>query len=304
MRKRGPAVVGRLIDHAAGRDAKIAPIDWADRPEDIKDWVFLAPSGPLAAVRCGDISAPMVVLLPGLTGSKEDFALLMPLLAEQGYQSVSIDLAGQYESHGDGLFAPAVYDWDLFTNDVEALLELTGPAHLLGLSFAGQVAERVAVEMPDYVLSLTLLSAPPTHGNVFEKVKIGGPLAHVLNPRLLGRLLLPALKMNFNRAEKQRAAFVRKRVDYHDPKSVSDALALMYETPDLSRDLAALPIPILLATGTHDLWPLTLHEERAQQIGATTAFYRTGHSPCETTPNQLTRDMVKMFEEAQDQSQD
>ena len=296
MRKRGPAVMGRLIDEAAARDAKIAPIDWTKRPEEIKEWTFLAPSGPLAAVRCGDISAPMVILLPGLTGSKEDFALLMPLLAERGYQSVSMDLAGQYESHGDKLFAPASYDWDLFTHDIEALLELTGPAHLLGLSFAGQVAERVAVEMPDYVLSLTLMSAPPVAGNVFEKVKIGGALARVLKPSFLGRILLPALKLNLNRAEKQRAAFVRRRVDYHDPKSVSDVLVLMSDSPDLSRRLAELDIPVLLTTGSHDLWPLELHQQRAEQIGASTAFYCTGHSPCETTPNQLTRDMIALFE--------
>jgi pimeloyl-ACP methyl ester carboxylesterase len=59
--------------------------------------------------------------------------------------------------------------------------------------------------------------------------------------------------------------------------------------------LAASAIPKLVAVGSHDLWPLELHQQFAEAIGADLAIYQTGHSPCETTPHQLVRDMLDSF---------
>jgi pimeloyl-ACP methyl ester carboxylesterase len=51
----------------------------------------------IAALR-GDSAGPPVLLLPGYTGSKEDFAPLFGPLTDAGYAVVSIDLPGQFES--------------------------------------------------------------------------------------------------------------------------------------------------------------------------------------------------------------
>ena len=72
----------------------------------------------------------------------------------------------------------------------------------------------------------------------------------------------------------------------------------MMRTPDLRVQLAASPVPKLVAVGEHDLWPRELHEAFARSIGARFAVYLTGHSPCETAPHQLVRDMTALFEEA------
>jgi pimeloyl-ACP methyl ester carboxylesterase len=69
----------------------------------------------------------------------------------------------------------------------------------------------------------------------------------------------------------------------------------MKHAPDLRSRLAALDIPKLVAVGSHDLWPAALHAGFAARIGAELAVYPTGHSPCETTPHQLARDMVSLF---------
>src|SRR3546814_17370959 len=87
-----------------------------------------------------------VVLVPGVTGSKEDFTLMLPLLAQAGYRVESYDLAGQYESYRAGperlVPARAHYDYDLFVDDLVAVLEEgTPPAHVLGYSFAGLVGQ-------------------------------------------------------------------------------------------------------------------------------------------------------------------
>jgi hypothetical protein len=41
------------------------------------------------------------------------------------------------------------------------------------------------------------------------------------------------------------------------------------------------------------------HGAFAERLGARIALYRTGHSPCETTPHQLVRDMLRLFDEVE-----
>jgi pimeloyl-ACP methyl ester carboxylesterase len=90
-----------------------------------------------------------------------------------------------------------------------------------------------------------------------------------------------------------RLKFVRDRFELTSVRSVRDIIGLMRSTPDLRSELAAATIPKLVAVGEHDLWPLAAHASFAEAIHARLAVYRTGHSPCETTPNQLVRDMLK-----------
>ncbi|MET1015557.1 MAG: alpha/beta fold hydrolase, partial [Leifsonia flava] len=143
-------------DVASALDESLPDIDWVTLPPGVSRFRFAAPSGTLAAVEVGDPSAERVVLVPGVTGSKEDFWFQLSQLAASGYFVQSFDLAGQYESAGAGpeqLDPPrSRYDYDLFVDDVVAFLERgTVPVHLLGYSFAGVVSELVAERRPDLV---------------------------------------------------------------------------------------------------------------------------------------------------------
>ena len=95
-----------------------------------------------------------------------------------------------------------------------------------------------------------------------------------------------------------RLAFVRSRFDLTRRSSVDDMVGLMKRVPDVRARVAASGIPVLVATGDHDLWPTRLHAANADALGARLAVYRTGHSPCETAPHQLGRDMIALFREA------
>src|SRR4051812_2297884 len=50
--------------------------------------------------RPGRVPRGTVVLVPGFTGSKEDFIALLEPVAAAGYRAVAIDGRGQYESPG------------------------------------------------------------------------------------------------------------------------------------------------------------------------------------------------------------
>jgi pimeloyl-ACP methyl ester carboxylesterase len=69
----------------------------------------------------------------------------------------------------------------------------------------------------------------------------------------------------------------------------------MKHAPGLRGTLAALPIPLLVTVGHHDRWPTFLQREFASSIGCQLCIYRTGHSPCETTPHQLARDLLALY---------
>jgi len=283
-------------------DESITDVRWDEPPPGVERVWFDAPSGRLAGFALGDPDRPRILLIPGVTGSKEDFALMAPLLHHAGYRVESFDLAGQYESHEAGpehLDPPRPrYDHDLFVDDLVAVIE-TGrrPAHVLGYSFAGTIAQLTAVRRPDLVASLTLLSCPPLPGQAFRRVKGGvGAISHFSNGRMGASIMIWGVKNNLNRAPDHRVAFVHKRFELTRRSSVDDIISLMRRTPDVDAQVRALEIPKLVAFGTHDLWPISVHEAFARRIGAQVAIYETGHSPCETAPHQLSRDLVRVIE--------
>ncbi|WP_246846430.1 alpha/beta fold hydrolase [Humibacter ginsenosidimutans] len=289
-------------DRAVRADAALGEIEWAQPPEGTIVGRFEAPSGTLAMWSMGDHEHPPVVLVPGVTGSKEDFALLGPLLVQAGYRVVSYDLAGQYESADAGPGAGGGYDYDLFVDDLLAVLASSGAAHLLGYSFAGTVAQLASVRRPDLVRSLTLLTAPPLVGQVFRGVRAIGPLSRVTTAHQDAGLMIWGVVTNKNKVGPKRLRFVRDRFEKTTRESVDGIIALMRRTPDVAAELRALDLPILVATGEHDLWPVQLHAAFAQRLGASLAVYRTGHSPCETAPHQLAYDMLRLFAHAESEA--
>lgn len=294
------------IDHIpspeAALDAAIPNLDWTVLLNGAVRSGFEAPSGTLAIASLGESAHPRVVLVPGVTGSKEDFSLMLPLLADAGYFVQSYDQAGQYESANAGpkrLHPPrARYDYDLFVDDLIAVLESEGPArpcHVLGYSFAGTVAQLAMVRKPELFASLTLLSCPPEPGQGFRSVKRIGWISGLTTGTVGAALMMWGIRRNFVPVPPGRLRFVRDRLAVTNRGSVGDIIGMMKRAPDLREEIEAIDIPKLIAVGEHDLWPLHLHRDFASRIGAQLAVYRSGHSPCETSPHQLSRDLLELY---------
>lgn len=288
---------------AVARDESLPDVDWADPPAGTAVSTFPAPSGRLATWSLGDPAHPRVVLVAGATGSKEDFHFLMPELVGAGYFTQSYDLAGNFQSASAGPWnlepAGEHYTLRLFVDDMIAFLEAgTTPAHLLGYSFAGVVAEVVAVERPELVASLTLLGTPPDPGQSFAGVKRLGPFARFASPGAAAALMRWGVQANVLHVKPGRLAFVRDRFRLTRRDAHRDIMRIMMDAPDVESGLAALGIPKAVAVGEHDLWPLERHARFAEAIGATISVYRTGHSPCEDAPYELAADMLALFDKA------
>lgn len=124
------------------------------------------PSGPIAALAAGPVGgAPdrhTAVLVPGFTGSKEDFIALLGPLAQAGRRVYAIDLPGQYQSPGsDTLDAYSCAALGRAVAEVIAALE-QGPVHLLGHSFGGLVTRETVLSTAVPLLSHALLGSGPS----------------------------------------------------------------------------------------------------------------------------------------------
>ncbi|WP_104054300.1 MULTISPECIES: alpha/beta fold hydrolase [unclassified Arthrobacter] len=292
-----------LLDDAQRLDAQLGEINWAMPPAGSVDRPFSAPSGTLAMRTMGAPADPPVVLVPGAMGSKEDFSLMMPILAAAGYYVISFDLAGQYESAGAGpenLTPPqSHYEYDLFVNDVLTVLDsLSGPAHVLGYSFAGIVSQIALTRRPDLFRSLCLLSCPPVPGQSFRTVSRVGRFSPLVNDKMQAGLIVWGIRKNFVGVPASRMDFISHRFDYTRNDSLRDIVGLMKRSPDLRAALKAAPQPKLVAVGRADVWPQYLHYSFAESIGARFAAYGAGHGPCEDAPHQLSRDLLALYASA------
>lgn len=274
---------------------QVDAFDWLTLPPGTRTGWFEAPSGKLALAEWGPKDGETVLALPGVTGSKEDFALVGPLLAARGYRVIAVDLAGQYESHGAGPTHGGTYSLKLHLRDAKALLDAYGPAHVIGYSFAGQVATQLVLRRRSLVRSVTLVSAPPVAGNALAAVRIIGPLALVVGPKVAAALMTWGIRWNLNRATATRVRLVRHRLQFTRPESVPDAMAAMMTVPDVEARLRSSGVPMLVTAGTGDLWTADKHEAFAARIGARCRIYATGHSPMETVPGQMAADLVEFL---------
>jgi pimeloyl-ACP methyl ester carboxylesterase len=111
-----------------------------------------------AVPAAGPCELGTALLVPGYTGSKEDFTAILGQLAAAGRRVIAIDLRGQYQTPGPD--DPAAYDITELGADITAVADATQASHLLGHSFGGLVARAAVLDgyTPD---SLTLLSSGP-----------------------------------------------------------------------------------------------------------------------------------------------
>ncbi len=151
------------------------------------------PSGPILIDVRGE-GLP-VVLLHGVPGSHRDFRRLVDAL-EGALRVVRLDLPGYGESpvaDGEGVdrMARAV---------VEVIEHLhLPPAVLVGHSFGGIIATRVATTRPDLVAGIGLIATPGLrpHDAVRVLIRVRPVLAAALATPLLRRAMVPMLRPVF-----------------------------------------------------------------------------------------------------------
>jgi pimeloyl-ACP methyl ester carboxylesterase len=244
------------------------------------------PGGPIAALRAGSLDAPAALLVPGFTGSKEDFAPILEPLAVAGLRAVAIDLPGQYESSGRD-----DYSVQALSEDVCAAAALLGePVHLLGHSFGGFVARAAVIAEPARFASLVLMDSGPTgiDGGRRARIERLRPVLveHGMSAVYDAMTELAAADPGYVPPTPAQEAFLRKRFLASDPVGLFAMGTAVIDEPDRVDELAATDVPLLVLAGANDdAFPPEAQAEMAKRLGASyVEVPGAGHSPAVENP--------------------
>jgi pimeloyl-ACP methyl ester carboxylesterase len=287
-------------------------------PDGVRRSVIETRRGSFAALEAmpgsGVCERQPAVLVPGFTGSKEDFLAILHQLGAAGRRVLAIDLRGQYQSPGPD--DPGAYAIRELGADVAAIVDAMavraggtgdgelGAVHVVGHSFGGLVVREALLGGARHVGSVTFMSSGPA--------QLTGPAADELIS-LLGYLDGESPEVMRNTIEKiwdsmlapqavaagvepDIVAFLRDRMLANSPVGLQVMARYLLQAPDRTSELAGgLHVPVLVLYGEDDdKWEPAAQEEMAGRVGAErVCIPGAAHSPAvdapETTASALNR---------------
>ncbi|KOX34935.1 MULTISPECIES: alpha/beta fold hydrolase [unclassified Streptomyces] len=244
-----------------------------------------------------------VLLLPGYTGSKEDFLALLGPLTEAGYRAVAVDGRGQHDSPGPR--GRAAYRRRALALDAVAQAAALGdgPVHLVGHSFGGLVARAAVAVAPDAFRSLTLLSSGVGRVSRPQRVRVRALRAGLA---LLSKdRVWRAMCWLDSRGEEPDTSDVPGLADFLLRRWTRTRIAqlrgagrLLLDRRDGTEELLALRTPLHFAYGTDEMvWSTVDLAAAAARTGAHhTVLAGAGHSPNVSHPEELTARLLGFWE--------
>ncbi|MGW6721113.1 alpha/beta fold hydrolase [Streptomyces sp. NPDC054995] len=240
------------------------------------------------------------LLLPGYTGSKEDFVALLEPLTGAGYRVVAVDGRGQYESKGTDRqesYAQGELARDVLAQAV-TLGEEPGSLHLLGHSLGGQIARAAVLLDATPFRSLTLMSSGPAEvvAAQRDKVKMLSDALSVLSMDEVWQAM-QALDPPQD-ADTGDGADMRRRWLAHNPAQLIATGAQLAAEPDRVDELAAVGLPVHVLSGERDdVWPVELFDSMARRLGARrTTIADAEHSPNTARPQETAEALAAFWD--------
>ncbi|WP_405723642.1 alpha/beta hydrolase [Streptomyces sp. NBC_01537] len=239
----------------------------------------------------GTATRGTALLIPGFTGSKEDFIALLEPLAAAGFRTVAVDGRGQHETGGprdEAVYAQAELAADVIAQ-AHAVRD-AGPVHLLGHSMGGLVVRRALLDGgADGWASLTVMSSGPAAIEAEQQSR-----TQLLIDALAGGLDMETVWQAMRAMDVEDAGapapeastdavdeFMHRRWLGNVPEQLVVTGRQLVSEPDRVAELAAVPLPKLVISGAVDhAWPPAWLDDMAKRLDASRAVIEGAeHSP-------------------------
>ncbi len=271
------------------------------------------------------------LLVPGFTGSKEDFLALLEPLARRGFRVVAVDGRGQHESGGPR--EESAYAQDELAQDILAqaaaiaaqdiLAQATArtglaqkatapaqeaaaaggePLHLLGHSLGGLITRAAVLKDPSPFASYTIMASGPAAICEAQQAR-----TRILIDAL-GRFDMETVWRSMRALDPPEAAnaatppavaefLYRRWLNTVPAQLVATGGQLLVE-PDRVAELAAVPLPKHVLSGAVDYaWPIPLMDDMAVRLRAhRTVIEGAEHSPGVERPGPTAEAMADFWE--------
>jgi len=299
-----------------------------DLPDGVRPVTISSRRGAFAALEAqpttGVCERRPALLIPGFTGSKEDFIPVLQPLTWAGRRVVAIDLRGQYQSQGAlqvSGYAPDELGADI-TAIAEAIASDRQGLHLVGHSLGGLVAREAALAQAAPVISLTLLSSGPGRITGQRAAMLRGLLAVMADAdsadtsgsagaadrrlratveKIFQEHLAPQAKAEG--ASEPVIAFLHERMMKSSPTGLMVMGGYLLTCPDRTAELASLGrTAVLVLYGENDdAWRPAVQEQMARRLGAQrVCIPGAGHSPAVEAPETTASTLTAFWRAAED----
>jgi pimeloyl-ACP methyl ester carboxylesterase len=296
-------------------------------PDGVRRTTIRTSRGAFAALEAAPASGVCerdpALLVPGYTGSKEDFIPVLDLLADDSRQVVAIDMRGQYETAGPG--DPGGYAAAALGADILAIMQATSARHLVGHSYGGLIGREAVLAGSGAGLgSFTLMSSGPGaltgpraaelramlgalgvgagngHGDgegggvVPDRAALRDGIAAVWRAHLEPQAVTAGVPGHI-------IAFLGQRMLANDPEGLVLMAAHMLAAPDRTAELARLDLPMLVIYGEDDnAWSPDAQENMARRLGAGRLCIPAAvHSPAVEAPATTASALTQFWDAAE-----
>jgi pimeloyl-ACP methyl ester carboxylesterase len=258
------------------------------------------PDRRIAALQAGPAGGRAALLVPGYTGSKEDFGPILDPLADAGFFVTAMDLPGQLDS--PGLPETGDYTPHRLGRSVRDVARLLGSRTLLlGHSFGGLVARAAVIAEPALFESLVLLCSGPARLSGARRAAMDR-----LDP-VLALSGLPAVYAAMQASYRADPGYVApppEVAEFLQRRFLRGSVAMLQGMadalrcePDRVAELAATAIPVLVAHGvTDDAWPPPVQHDMALRLSADyVVIPDAAHSPAVESPEETARTLLQFW---------
>jgi 3-oxoadipate enol-lactonase len=214
----------------------------------------------------GEADQPVALLWPSLFTDESMWRHQIPALRHAGLRTLALDPPGHGRSPGPGR---------RFTMDecAEAIvqvldtLSVRAPAVLLGTSWGGFVAPRVALRAPHRVRGQVLFNSSAERGTLLERTKaalLTKLLALSTVDKITGSMIVSGLLAPETRRQQPEVGhdLARQFLSWDRPGFINSVHSVLIDRAEVLGALADVTVPTLVVSGRQDRTLPSIHSER------------------------------------------